>query len=338
LLSQIEDIGIDSAEFWENLYFMNPPYNYFESRDTNPVDLQASGIFAAHFINTVSPTFLQEIVNGWHDFIPDSIRGEIRNKFYAGCAEGILNAPDLTDNPAIDTKIPFKYTPETHYEEKRKTKLQLQKMLGLEENPDAPLFLWPSRLDPVQKGPQLLTEILYNFLNKYWGDCAQVAVIANGVYQQAFHNIRSFHNIGSRLAVCDFDGTLSQIAFAGSDFTLVPSLFEPCGLPQMQGQIYGSLPVVHNTGGLHDTVEMLNVDNHVGNGFIFDTYDSQGLFWAMDQAMEFWHKPLDVRNAEITRIMTESATRFSHKACAAQYIELYQKMLHRDLVRSFANQ
>lgn len=335
-IAEVEDAGIDAAEFWQNLYLSRPPFNYFESHDNNPIDMQASGIFGAHFINTVSPTFLQEIVNGWHGFIPDSIRNEIRNKFHAGCAFGILNAPDPTDNPEIDDKIPFRYGPANHAEMKRKNKLALQHALGLEENPDAPLFFWPSRLDPVQKGPQLLTDICYRFLDKYWSRGAQIAVIANGAFQQPFWDIRNFHNIGNRLAVHDFDGRLSQLGFAGSDFMLMPSLFEPCGLPQMQAPIYGSLAIAHNTGGLHDTVEPLDVDGHRGNGFVFDTYDSNGLFWAMDQAMAFWSRPPEVREMEVGRIMTESIKRFNHEACARQYIELYEKMLHRHLVKDFS--
>ena len=335
-LAQVEDAGIDAAEFWQNLYLSRPPYNYFESRDTNPIDLQASGIFAAHFINTVSPTFLTEIVNGWHSFIPDSIRAEIRGKYYAGCAYGILNAPDPTDNPATDDKIPFRYGPADHVEAKRKNKTAFQHALGLEENPDAPIFFWPSRLDPAQKGPQLLTDICYRFLDKYWRDGAQIAVVANGAFQRPFCEIRDFHNIGGRLAVHDFDGRLSQLGFAASDFMLMPSLFEPCGLPQMQAPIYGSLAVAHNTGGLHDTVEMLDVDSSTGNGFIFDTYDSNGLFWAMDQAMAFWRRPADVRAREISRIMEESLRRFNHEACARQYIDMYERMLHRPLVKDFS--
>ncbi len=336
-LAQIEDAGIDAAEFWSNLYYSRPPYNYEESRNANQVDLQASGVFAAHYINTVSPTFLQEIVNGWHGFIPDSIRNEIRNKYYAGCAEGILNAPDPTDNPAIDDKIPFRYTPADHAENKRRNKVLLQRALGLEENPNAPLFFWPSRLDPVQKGPQLLTDIAYRFISKYWNDGAQIAIVANGAYQQPFWDIRSFHGIQGRLGVHNFDGRLSQLGFAGSDFMVMPSLFEPCGLPQMQAPIYGSLAVAHNTGGLHDTVEMIDVANHRGNGFVFDTYDSNGLFWAMDRAMDFWRLPAELREAEVARIMAESVRRFSHEACARKYIELYERMLNRPLVKSFAS-
>ena len=333
-LAQIEDAGIDAAEFWTNLYYGYPPYNYEESRSTNAIDLQASGIFGAHFINTVSPTFLREIVDGWHSFVPDSIRGEIRNKFNAGCAAGILNAPDSADNPAIDDKIPFKYSPETHREAKRRNKVALQHALGLEENPDAPLFFWPSRLDPVQKGPQLLTDITYRFLAKYAAEGAQLAVIANGPFQQPFWDIREFHGLHRRLGVHDFDGRLSQLGFAASDFTLMPSLFEPCGLPQMQAPIYGSLAVVHNTGGLHDTVEPMDWNVGCGNGFVFDNYDSNGLFWAMDRAMEFYRQSAEIREREISRIMAESLKRFNHGACAKEYINLYEKMLDRPLVRN----
>ena len=331
-LAQVEDAGIDAAEFWSNLYYAYPPYSYEESRNSNQIDLQASGCFAAHFINTVSPTFLEEIVNGWHSFVPDSIRNEVRGKYYAGCAAGILNAPDAADNPVTDDKIPFKYDPDNHWAKKRENKLALQHALGLEENPDAPLFFWPSRLDPVQKGPQLLTDILYRFLDKYSVDHAQLAVIANGPFQQPFWDIQSFHGLQKRLAVHNFDGRLSQLGFAASDFTLMPSLFEPCGLPQMQAPIYGSLAVAHNTGGLHDTVEMLDWGKSTGNGFIFDTYDSQGLFWAMDQAMAFYRQPREIREREIRRIMSESLARFNHEACAKEYIRLYEKMLSRPLV------
>jgi len=333
-LDRVEDMGIDGAEFWNNLYYSYPPYSYEESRSNNPIDLQASGCFASHFINTVSPTFLKEIVNGWHSFIPDSIRNEIRNKYNAGCASGILNAPDPTDNPVTDDKIPFKYGPDDHWNAKRRNKLALQHALGLQENPDAPLFFWPSRLDPVQKGPQLLTDITYKFLEKYHAQGAQLAIIANGPYQQPFWDIQGFHGISDRLAVHNFDGRLSQLGFAASDFTLMPSLFEPCGLPQMQAPIYGSLAVAHNTGGLHDTVDMLDWNASTGNGFVFDTYDSGGLMWAMDQAMQFFMQPREVREREVHRIMSESLHRFNHKACAREYIALYEKMLDRPLVRA----
>ena len=100
----------------------------------------------------------------------------------------------------------------------------------------------------------------------------------------------------------------------------------------MQAPIYGSLAVAHNTGGLHDTVEPLDWNASRGNGFVFDIYDSQGLFWAMDRAMEFFGQSPEIREREISRIMRESLARFSHKECAKEYIRLYEKMLSRPLV------
>ncbi len=335
-LAQIEDSGIDAAEFWANLYFKRAPLNYEESRNSNLIDMQASGVFASHYINTVSPTFLREIVNGWHDFIPASLRAEIRNKFNSGCAAGILNAPDANDDPRIDPLIDVNYGPEDHAEAKRRNKVAFQKKVGLTEDPDAPLFFWPSRLDPAQKGPQLLADILYRFLARHWAANAQVVIVANGAFKRPFCEILNFHDLFGRLAVCDFNQSLSKQGFAASDFTLVPSRFEPCGLPQMVGQLYGSLPVVHDTGGLHDTVEHLECGaGSAGNGFVFKVYDSFGLSWAMDRAMDFYRQESAVREAQISRIMTAASSRFNHDVCAQEYIRIYEEMLDRPLVKSF---
>jgi glycogen synthase len=101
----------------------------------------------------------------------------------------------------------------------------------------------------------------------------------------------------------------------------------------MQAPIYGSLAVAHNTGGLHDTVEPLDWNNSTGNGFRFDTYDSGGLMWAMEQAMAFYSQPIEIREREISRIMDESIKRFNHQTCAKEYIKLYETMLSRPLVK-----
>ncbi|MBO5922877.1 MAG: glycogen/starch synthase, partial [Lentisphaeria bacterium] len=244
-LAEIEDRGIDSATFWKELYYEHIPVNYEESRSGNPVDMLASGIFAAHFINTVSPTFLEEVVQGRFDFIPQAVRSEIRNKYHAGCASGILNAPDETQTPETDPALPENYTSKDHTAAKRRLKTIFQQQLGLQVNPDAPLFFWPSRLDPAQKGCQLLAEILYNTIDRYRHKNLQIAIVANGAYYEVFERIRHMHNINSHLAVAPFDNDLSQLGYAASDFMLMPSMFEPCGLPQMIAPKYGCLPVVH---------------------------------------------------------------------------------------------
>lgn len=325
-LAEMEDRGIDAAEFWEHLYYDQVPGNYEETRGGNRVDLLASGIFAADFVNTVSPTFLEEVVWGRHNFVPHAIENELANKKHSGNATGILNAPDPGSDPEINEYTVQTFGPDTHIDAKRKNKLELQRRLGLTEDANAPILFWPSRLDPVQKGCGLVADILFQLLSDYADIGLQVAVVANGAFQVHFSRIADIHKIHARLAVHDFDEGLSHLGYAGSDFMLMPSSFEPCGLPQMISPKFGTLPIVHDTGGLHDTIDPLDVSNNSGNGFLFQHFDAIGLRWAIDQAMEFYAFPQEQKAEQIARIMREAKQRFNHKATAGAYIEIYKKM------------
>lgn len=331
-MSYIEDRGVDAAYFWEKLFFEHLPDHYEESRENNPVDFLATGIFAAHFVNTVSPTFLREIIEGCHDFVPPAIRGELINKWRAGCAMGILNSPDPSFLPETDPSLYRNYDAQTHADGKRANKRSLQERLGLIQDDQAPVFFWPSRLDPVQKGCQLLADILYHIVDRYRDRHLQIVFVANGEFRKHFKDIVAFHKIETRVAVCNFSEELARKAYGAADFVLMPSRFEPCGLPQMIGPIYGVLPIAHDTGGIHDTVQDLDIDHHCGNGFLFKYYDCQGLNWAIDQAMQFYARPREVRAAQIGRIMRESKALFNHEVTARQYIDLYEKMLNLCLV------
>jgi len=122
------------------------------------------------------------------------------------------------------------------------------------------------------------------------------------------------------------------LAYAASDFILMPSRFEPCGLPQMIAPLYGSLPIAHDTGGIHDTIKHLDVGSDRGNGFLFKIFDGNGLFWAIEEAMKFYALPARSRARQIKRVMTECAKTFTYEQSARQYIDLYEKMLQRPLV------
>jgi starch synthase/alpha-amylase len=257
------------------------------------------------------------------------------HKAEAGCAAGILNAPGPGFDPADDKYLAAPYTADTHPAGKAANKRLFQERMGLDPIADAPIFFWPSRLDPIQKGCQLLTEMLFRLVADYWPENLQIAVVANGAYQKHFHDIARQHNVARRIAVRDFNEALSHLGYAASDYLLMPSLFEPCGLPQMIGAIYGSLPVVHDTGGLHDTMTHLDPKRKTGNGFVFETFDSPGLRWAIDQAMAFHRLAPPVRAAQIARVMRESAAQFNHDVTANAYIDIYERMLNRPIVNPF---
>jgi starch synthase len=331
-LSAIEDRGIDAAEFWQDLYFEWAPTYYEAIRDTYPVDFLASGIFAAHFVNTVSPTFLLEVAQGRHNFVPQHIQQELANKVQAECAMGILNAPDPACNPMHDPHIEYNFGPADHDDGKKRNKRVLQQRLGLLGDAGAPLFFWPSRLDYVQKGCQLLADIIYEVISRYWEKNLEIVFVADGDFKPHFRNIVRFHGLDKRVAVCDYDEKTAHLAYAAADFIMMPSLFEPCGLPQMIAPLYGALPIGHDTGGIHDTVAHLDVTHNTGNGFLFQIYDANGLSWAIDQAIDFYNLPASVKQRQIERVMRQSAARFNHAATARQYIDIYEKMLHRPLI------
>jgi starch synthase/alpha-amylase len=184
----------------------------------------------------------------------------------------------------------------------------------------------------IQKGCQLLAEILYEVVSRYWEQNLEIVFVANGEFRKHFEDIVRHHNLYDRVAICDFDERLARLAYGAADFVLMPSLFEPCGLPQMIGPVYGTLPVANDTGGIHDTVVHMDIDNSRGNGFLFNVFDSAGLLWAVEQAMLFYNLPVKTKKLQIKRIMNQSISRFNHDVTAGNYIKLYEKMLQRPLV------
>jgi starch synthase len=331
-LAEIEDRGIDAARFWQHLHYQSFPSSYDESRSWNEVNFMSSAIHAADDVNTVSRTFLHELMEGRH---PGSAKltDVLRGKAAFGRAAGIVNAPDPSLNPASDPLIAQNYSASNHRAGKVANKLKLQKMLGLEIDAEAPVLFWPSRLDPVQKGCQLLGDILFRVVSDYMALGLQVVFVADGPFKEHFERIADMHGLRHRIAVAPFNEGLSRQAFAGSDYVVMPSSYEPCGLAQMAGLKYGSLPIVFNTGGLRDTVRHIDFEKHTGNGFLFDYYDASGLRWAIDQAMQFHIRPVHERESEVERIMIQSAEEFAPHRTLESYIDIYQRLAGKTLFR-----
>lgn len=325
-LSHIEDRGIDAAQFWQNLYYHEFPGFYENARLHNPVSLLASGIMAADAMNTVSQGYLAELDSGAHGASWPVVNA-VRGKISAHAAYGILNSPPADYSPDCDAHLPERYGAGCHTSGKRVNKRRLQELLGLEQDDEAPILFWPSRLDPSQKGCHLLSHILYQTVSDYWGLGLQVVFIADGSFRPHFERIVSFHGLSQRIAVKGYDQKLSHMGYAASDFTLMPSAYEPCGLAQMIGLRYGSLPIVHFTGGLRDTVRPLDCGTSSGNGFVFEDHDPTGLRWAIDEAMRFHVRPQAEKEYQICRIMAAARESFSPDLMISQYLSVYRKFL-----------
>ncbi|MFH2002168.1 MAG: glycogen/starch synthase, partial [Planctomycetota bacterium] len=319
----IDRSGIDVQRFMEFLYFENWPEESKENWISNRIDFAASGIHAADVVNTVSKTFLDEMIRGnFKEIIPASITNAVRAKYAANKAFGILNAPNNSVDPRICRHI-TPYDIDDVMEKKAVNKRAFQLKMGLRADPHAPLFFWPSRLYP-QKGPELLYKIIRRCIDSHG---LQVAFVANGDLTM----IRMFQVIAKtskgRVAHRHFSEGLSELGKAASDFVLMPSKYEPCGLPQMECPRFGTLSVGRLTGGIRDTVSELDTETETGNGFVFEEFAPAALGEAIARAVEFYRKPPEIRKRNIQRIMRESFERFSLAKTAKEYIKIYESLI-----------
>jgi ADP-glucose type glycogen/starch synthase len=344
-VSGLKKQSIDITPFWRHLIMMDRPGSTFNSFrrvvSRNPhVDFMNSGLYAADYINTVSRTFLKEMVEGYfkeHNIMSKLMRNIIIQRFEEGCATGIRNAPASTADPSTDSLIAQRYSCISNKKEgivslmegKRINKAVFQKKMGLAESSHTPLFFWPSRIARPQKGFELLLEILPALMHQYTGDGVQIAVAANGE-EELINWIRHFQDtFPGRVSYRPFSRELSQLGIAGSDFILMPSLYEPCGTPQVVGQFYGTPPVVRKTGGLADTVKHLSYNGIDGNGFVFEEHNGEGFMFGIREAVSFYHRDEPFKSRVLERIVRESMVRFNIRETAKKYIEVYQEIFTR---------
>ncbi|MFA6089480.1 MAG: glycogen/starch synthase [Candidatus Woesearchaeota archaeon] len=340
---EINEYHINVKSFYQYLYFRDHPDKHFGSFDVNyhhnRVDLMASALFAADRINTVSPTYLKEIINDYFldppNIVPDKIREIVKIRFNQNCASGILNAPSADNDPRYDKMIKHRYWYEktddstllSVEEGKRKNKLIFQKNANLNQDPDAPLLFWPSRISEPQKGFFVFNETVYDLIRNF---NLQIAVVAVGD-ENLINNFKSHQfNFPGRVSYVPFSRILSQMGKAGSDFIIMPSLYEPCGIPQLECPKYGTFPIVRRTGGLADTIEEMNSEGSIGNGFLFENLDKGAIYYGVKKAMDFYNKGQEFRTKVAKRVMRESAEKFNITRTAKQYIDVYTDVAKRN--------
>ena len=333
LLSTIEERGIDAADFWQHCFFSRMPVNYEETRNTNPVDMLTTGVFAAHMVSTLSQTFQNSLMDGSGQAAPPMLRTELLNKLHTGTLSTIAPAPDSSFNPTTDRALMRSYGPDSHAVGKPYNKLYLQETMHLPMDSTVPVCFWPTRLDGSRPGWRLMADTLGTILDRYQKQGLQVVFVAEGDCQDQLRTLIDRMQARDRVAVCDFDARRSRLAYAGSDFVLMPLYLDPCALPCRIGQRYGTLPIGHDAGAIHDCAEHLDTEANYGSGFLFKHFDRTGFLWAIDQAMAFYAAPPDLRAAQVKRIMTESLERFDPEQTARQSMDLYWSALGRPLVK-----
>ena len=290
------------------------PVAPFFSEKLGKQNFMRRGIMYSDIVNTVSETYVQEIMTPEYGEKLDELLKEVRTKIF-----GILNGLDYEEmNPASDKLIPLNFSI-SNLKNRAKNKNRLQKEFNLECSPDKPLLGMVTRLDE-QKGIDLLFPILEILLTEF--DCQFVIVGGGeGKYRSFFEEIaKKFPKKASCHLMPDFN--LPRHIFAGCDIFLVPSRFEPCGITQMEAMRYGAIPVVRKTGGLADTVEDFDPRKNSGTGFVFEKFSSHALFGAIVRALEAYKRKITWQSL-IKRAMSAN---FSWEASAQKYLNLYKKL------------
>jgi len=226
-------------------------------------------------------------------------------------------------DPETDLHLPARFSA-SKMAGKAKCKAALQAELGLPVDPDKPLVGMVSRLTD-QKGVGELFGPLYGSAYRICSDMdLQFALLGSGE-KWCEDEVRVLSGkLANFKAQLGFDERLAHLIEAGSDFFLMPSRYEPCGLNQMYSLRYGSLPIVHRTGGLSDTVENYNQDSGTGTGFMFDNLTPRAVYDTVGWAIWAWYNRPDHIKAMRERAMKR---RFSWEHSASEYAKLYERAL-----------
>jgi starch synthase len=283
------------------------------------ISLMKAGLKFGSHLTTVSPSYAQEIAR---PEFGNGLDGVIRAR--ASELSGILNGIDTEVwNPARDPAIVQPYTARD-LSGKALCKAALQQEAGLTLDAGVPLLLALSRLTH-QKGLDLLLGALPDWLAM--GGQLVVQGAGDGVLEEAFRAAAAAHP-GRVAAFIGYDEAGAHRLIAGADFIAVPSRFEPCGLTQMYGLRYGTLPVVRRVGGLADTVFEAIPGAGEGsraNGFAFDAETSEALTLALARAVMAWR---DARTRAALQARGMGAD-LSWEGPARAYRALYERLCHR---------
>lgn len=282
----------------------------------NTVCFMKAGILFSEIINTVSKTYANEILTPDYGAGMDPFLNSRKDDLY-----GIINGVDYDIwSPETDKLIPYRYS-KINLDEKQKNKIFLLEHASLPYDKNIPLVGIISRM-VGQKGFDIFSGAIDSLVNLP----VQWVILGSGEdrYEDLFRNMAS-HHPDKVFVYIGYSNELSHLITAGADMLLMPSHYEPCGLNQMYGLKYGTVPVVRKTGGLADTVqdwhEYLSYGKTTGTGFSFNDYNSYALYTTVERAVRVFHDKNTWRKIQSNGMDKD----YSWENSAKEYVELYRK-------------
>ncbi len=280
------------------------------------VNVMKGAIEMADMVTTVSETYARELMYPYYAHGLDSVLSGNAWKL-----TGITNGIDVnTFNPETDPALPAHYNAQSFVEGKAAVKAALQKEVGLPVKPDVPLLVMVTRL-AGHKGLDLLCYVARRLL---WEEDCQLLILGTGEAQyESFFKELAQQYPEQVAAKITFNLGLASRIYAGGDVYLMPSKSEPCGLSQMNAMRYGTVPVVHATGGLKDTVPGCDETGDKGLGFTFQSYNADDFYGALRRCLKLYRENREGFRALQKRGMDMD---FSWNVPAGRYMELFRNM------------
>ncbi len=315
-IHNIEYQGWASSSFFDDV--MGLPWDWRKRMDMGgSVNMMKGAIESADLVTTVSETYARELMYPYYAHGLDGILSDNAWKL-----TGITNGIDTnTFNPATDPNLPAHYNADTVLVGKAQCKAALQQEVGLPVEENTPLMVMVTRL-AGHKGLDLLCYVARRLLQE---ENCQLLILGTGEaqYEQFFKDLAAEYpdRVAAKIT---FNLGLAARIYAGGDIYLMPSKSEPCGLSQMNAMRYGTVPVVHATGGLRDTVPPVDEAGNGGLGFTFQSYNGDDFLWAVKRCLNLYHHNREGFRALQYRDMTQD---FSWDVPAGKYMDLFHKML-----------
>ena len=317
-IHNVEYQGWADEHFFDDV--LSLPWEYRNVLEmNNAVNVMKGAIVAADLVTTVSETYARELMYPYYAHGLDGILTEASWKL-----TGITNGIDTgVFNPDTDKALPAHYNAENFVEGKAKVKSALQAEVGLPVEPDVPVMAMVTRL-AGHKGLDLLCYSARRLLAE---ENCQLVIVGTGEKQfEAFFKELAAEFPDRVSAQIRFDLGLASRVYAGADIYLMPSKSEPCGLSQMNAMRYGTVPVVHATGGLKDTVPGCDENGQGGLGFTFQSYNADDFLASVKRAIHLYQYNRDGFKALQYTDMTQD---FSWNKPAKRYMDLFHQMLNR---------
>lgn len=299
----------------ENMRLAGLDGGYFNENDLkyyDAINFMKGGIIHASHVNTVSENYAREIQ---YPFYGEGLDGVIRQ--YNFKLDGIVNGIDFEVwNPATDKVIDQNYDIES-IDKKTVNKLKLQELYGLPQREDVPMIGICSRLNEM-KGMDLVRYIMDELLQ----EDIQMVILGTGdyTYEEMFKYFEWKYpdKVAARIYYSEEE---SHKIYAASDFYLMPSVSEPCGISQLIAMRYGSLPIVREAGGLKDTVTPYNEYTGEGTGYSFANINAHELLFAIKNAISVYNTKKDTHNNLIINAMAENN---DWEMSSERYLDLYE--------------